>query len=75
MKPKIESDLYLSVVTDVFWHPGQNLLDKKTFPGQKLLRTKTNPPVKTYVCMYACTTKNWGFRDVWQGEGVKIGPK
>ena len=19
--------------------------------------------------MYACTTKNWGFRDVWQGEG------
>jgi len=44
MKPKIESDVWLSVVTDVFWqkgngqnHPEQNLPDKK--PWQ-------NPPDK-----------------------------
>jgi len=46
MKPKIESDVWLSVVMDVFWQKGgrtKTTLDK-TFqknPGQ-------NPPVKTF---------------------------
>jgi len=62
-------------------HPGQNLPDKtrRAKPhGQKPSRTKT-------LCMYACTTKNWGSemsdvlwgsRDVWQsvtgGGGSKL---
>jgi len=88
MKPKIESDVWLSVVTDVFW---QKREQTKTTPNKtfqtKTLRTKTNLPVKTYVCMHVLL-KIRGFRDVWrtlggpemcdtvwQGEGVKIGPK
>jgi len=61
-------------------HPRQNLPDKKTWtklPEQKPPRTKTNHPVKTYVCMHV-QLKIGGSEmcdKVWQGKGVKIGPK
>ena len=69
MKPKIESDVKLSVITELLWqkgvkdknHPGQNLLDKK--PGQnspnKNLRELKQTPCKD-ICMYTCATKNRG---------------
>jgi len=73
MKNKIESDVYLSTAIDVFLHrgdgqkPHRKKASRQKAPGQnprtKTPRTKTNPPCKD-ICMYACTTKNWGFREV-----------
>jgi len=70
--------------------PGQNLPDKnpgQNFPNKNNLELKQTPCKD--ICMYACTTKNRGVRDVWrtlggsrdvwqsvtEEVGVKIGPK
>ena len=60
--------------------PDKTFQTKKTWtklPEQKPPRTKTNHPVKTYVCMHV-QLKIGGSEmcdKVWQGKGVKIGPK
>ena len=41
--------------------PGQNLPDKK--PPNKTPCELRQTPCKD-ICMYACTTKNWGVQDV-----------
>jgi len=78
MKLKIESDVYLSVVMDVFWqkgtyknHPEQNLPDKK--PGQNLPvknpRELRKTTIKTHVCMHVLLKIGRGIRDVWRTLG------
>ena len=71
MKPKIENDVYLSVVMDVFWQKGGRTKTTRTKSPRENLRELRQIPWKD-ICLYACTTKNGGVRDVWRALG---GPK
>jgi len=68
MKPEIEGDFELYVVTDVFYrrergtnqnHPGQNLPNKN--PCEQLLRDIL---YRGFLSGFVYTTKNLGVRDV-----------